>query len=124
MTQIGRGDLVGEIEVLAGGPRTANVFAEGPVTALRVPRDAVIAALEADSRAAMGLIEVLASRFREMMTEGGAVPEDKTGDMEALQGVAQFPARVKCAMLSWNVLEQAMNEGARPGEPIIVEDTV
>ena len=43
-----------------------RVVAEGPVTALRVPRDAVIAALEADSRAAMGLIEVLASRFREM----------------------------------------------------------
>jgi flavin reductase (DIM6/NTAB) family NADH-FMN oxidoreductase RutF len=65
VTQIGRGDLVGEIEVLAGGPRTANVHAEGPVRTLRVPRDAVIAALEADSRAAMGLIEVLASRFRE-----------------------------------------------------------
>jgi flavin reductase (DIM6/NTAB) family NADH-FMN oxidoreductase RutF len=65
VTQIGRGDLVGEIEVLAGGPRTANVHAEGPVRALRVPRDAVIAALEADSRAAMALIEVLAGRFRE-----------------------------------------------------------
>ena len=65
VTQIGRGDLVGEIEVLAGGPRTANVHADGPVRTLRVPRDAVIAALEADSRAAMGLIEVLASRFRE-----------------------------------------------------------
>ena len=65
VTQIGRGDLVGEIEVLAGGPRTANVHADGPVRTLRVPRDAVIAALEADSRAAMALIEVLASRFRE-----------------------------------------------------------
>jgi CRP-like cAMP-binding protein len=51
--------------VLAGGPRTANVHAEGTVRTLRIPRDALIAALEADSRAAMGLIEVLASRFRE-----------------------------------------------------------
>jgi hypothetical protein len=33
---------------------------------LRVPREAVIAALEDDARAAMGLIEVLASRFREL----------------------------------------------------------
>ena len=51
--------------MLAGGPRTANVHAEGPVRVLRVPREAVIAALEADARAAMALIEVLASRFRE-----------------------------------------------------------
>ena len=61
-----RGELVGEIQVLAGGPRTANVHAEGSVRMLRVPREAVIAALEADARAAMGLIEVLASRFREL----------------------------------------------------------
>ena len=64
-TRLGAGDLVGEIEVLAGGPRIANIHAEGPVRVLRVPRDALLVALEADSRAAMALIEVLASRFRE-----------------------------------------------------------
>jgi flavin reductase (DIM6/NTAB) family NADH-FMN oxidoreductase RutF len=66
LTQIVPGELVGEIQVLAGGPRTANVHAEGSARLLRVPREAVIAALEADARAAMGLIEVLASRFREL----------------------------------------------------------
>jgi flavin reductase (DIM6/NTAB) family NADH-FMN oxidoreductase RutF len=66
LTQIVPGELVGEIQVLAGGPRTANVHAEGSVRMLRVPREAVIAALETDSRAAMGLIEVLANRFREL----------------------------------------------------------
>ena len=66
LTQIVPGELVGEIQVLAGGPRTANVHAEGAVRLLRVPREAVIAALEADARAAMGLIEVLATRFREL----------------------------------------------------------
>ncbi len=49
--------------------------------------------------------------FRAMMTEGAPAPHDETGDIEALQGVAQFPARVKCAMLSWNVLQQALDEG-------------
>ena len=49
--------------------------------------------------------------FRGMMTEGGPAPEDGTGDIEALQGVARFPVRVKCAMLSWNVLQQALDEG-------------
>ena len=65
VTQSVAATLVGEIEVLAGGPRTANVHAEGPVRVLRVPREAVLAALEADSRAAMALIGVLAGRFRE-----------------------------------------------------------
>ena len=64
-TQLGAGDLVGEIEVLAGGPRIANIHAEGTVRVIRVPRDALLVALEADARAAMALIEVLASRFRE-----------------------------------------------------------
>ncbi len=64
-TRLVAGDLAGEIEVLAGGPRIANIHAEGDVRVLRVPRESLLVALEADSRAAIGLIEVLASRFRE-----------------------------------------------------------
>ncbi|MBI2884820.1 MAG: SUF system NifU family Fe-S cluster assembly protein [Candidatus Omnitrophica bacterium] len=30
------------------------------------------------------------------------------GDLESLAGVRKFPVRVKCAALSWNVLEQAL----------------
>ena len=60
----------------------------------------------------------LVRQFRGMMTEGGPTPQDETGDVEALQGVAQFPLRVKCAMLSWNVLQQALDEGeARVAAP-------
>ena len=32
------------------------------------------------------------------------------GDLEALAGVRKFPVRVKCAALSWNVVEQALKE--------------
>jgi len=32
------------------------------------------------------------------------------GDLEALAGVRKFPVRVKCAALSWNVVEQGLNE--------------
>ena len=31
------------------------------------------------------------------------------GDLEALSGVRKFPVRVKCAALSWNVVEQGLN---------------
>ena len=32
------------------------------------------------------------------------------GDLEALQGVVKFPVRIKCAVLSWNTLAQALTE--------------
>jgi flavin reductase (DIM6/NTAB) family NADH-FMN oxidoreductase RutF len=59
------GELVGEIAVLDGGPRTATVVADGPVRALEISRDVLMRTLEQDPRAATALIAVLASRFRE-----------------------------------------------------------
>ncbi|MDG5788919.1 SUF system NifU family Fe-S cluster assembly protein [Evansella sp. AB-P1] len=32
------------------------------------------------------------------------------GDIEALQGVAKFPARIKCATLAWKALEKGLDE--------------
>ena len=37
-------------------------------------------------------------------------PEVKMGDLEALQGVVKFPVRIKCATLSWNTLQQGLDE--------------
>ena len=62
---VASGELVGEIAVLDGGPRTATVTAEGPVRCIEVSRDQLMRTLEADPRAATALIAVLASRFRE-----------------------------------------------------------
>jgi flavin reductase (DIM6/NTAB) family NADH-FMN oxidoreductase RutF len=63
---LGPGELIGEIEVLdPGGGRIADIHAVGTVRAIAVSRDALLGALEADPRAAVALIEVLAARFRE-----------------------------------------------------------
>jgi flavin reductase (DIM6/NTAB) family NADH-FMN oxidoreductase RutF len=63
---LGAGDLIGEIEVLDPvGARIADIHAVGPVRCIAVTREALIAALAADPRAAVGLIEILAARFRE-----------------------------------------------------------
>ncbi|MGH3136664.1 MAG: flavin reductase [Gaiellaceae bacterium] len=63
---LGPGELIGEIEVLdPGGGRIADIFAVGSVRCLTVTRERLVAALEADPRAAIALIEVLAARFRE-----------------------------------------------------------
>ncbi|MDQ1438056.1 MAG: nitrogen fixation protein NifU [Acidimicrobiaceae bacterium] len=37
-------------------------------------------------------------------------PGVKLGDLEALQGVVKFPVRIKCATLSWNTLQQGLDE--------------
>jgi flavin reductase (DIM6/NTAB) family NADH-FMN oxidoreductase RutF len=63
---LGAGELIGEIEVLdPGGGRIADIHAEGPVRCLAISRPELLVALEADPRAAIALIEVLAERFRE-----------------------------------------------------------
>lgn len=48
------------------------------------------------------------------MLVDGAPPARELGDLEALQGVAKFPVRVKCALLSCKVLEEGIDE-ARNG---------
>ena len=52
--------------------------------------------------------------FREMMgSRGRGEPdEDTLGDAVALHGVAQFPARIKCALLSWVAAEDAIRRGS------------
>ena len=37
-------------------------------------------------------------------------PAVDLGDLEALAGVRKFPVRIKCAALSWNVVEQGLEE--------------
>lgn len=41
---------------------------------------------------------------------------DELGDFEALLGVRQFPVRVKCALLPWTTLDQALTELEAKGQ--------
>jgi nitrogen fixation NifU-like protein len=50
----------------------------------------------------------LATDFRGMM-EGTVEPtEEEFGDLVALKGVAKYPVRIKCAVLAWDVLQDAL----------------
>ena len=57
-------------------------------------------------------VRALVSRFRHMMSieEDGPEPDTSVplGDLEALQGVVKFPVRIKCAVLAWNTLTEAL----------------
>ena len=50
----------------------------------------------------------LLADFKRMMTEPEVEPAQDLGDLEAFQGVAKFPVRVKCATLAWHVLEDGL----------------
>lgn len=38
---------------------------------------------------------------------------DELGDVAALQGVAKFPARIKCATLAWKAMEQGVQNDSK-----------
>ena len=53
----------------------------------------------------------LAGIFSKMMLgEEFDVDKYDLGDVEALQGVAKFPARIKCATLAWKAMEKGVKE--------------
>lgn len=41
-----------------------------------------------------------------------ALTSTDLGDLEALRGVVKFPVRIKCATLSWNTLNQGIEDAA------------
>ncbi len=51
----------------------------------------------------------IVERVREMMR--GGEPDEDLGDVEALQGVSKFPVRIKCALLAWMALKDALENG-------------
>lgn len=48
-------------------------------------------------------------KVRAMLVDG-ALPDSELGDLQALEGVAKLPVRVKCALLSWNVLQDGLKQ--------------
>lgn len=47
--------------------------------------------------------------FHQLITTDIDPDLDRYGELAAFAGVRQFPQRVKCAMLGWRALEQALN---------------
>ncbi|MBA2528643.1 MAG: SUF system NifU family Fe-S cluster assembly protein [Euzebyales bacterium] len=101
---------------------------------LRVGQDGTIAALAYDGdgcsismASASAMTEAVAGRalsdaddlaegFRLMMHGEGVKREDDLLDGVAFQGVAKFPVRVKCALLGWMALKDAMTTYRHGGE--------
>ena len=59
--------------------------------------------------------------FHDLVTDETAEAPKMLGDLRLLQGVRKFPQRVKCAMLAWRAVEQALQQSA--GEATISTET-
>ena len=95
------------------GDRLAQVRFHGSGCAISQAAASMLAGrLEGTTRAEAGrIIEAMKS----LMQGGDPDRGPDLGDLEVLAGVRKFPVRVKCAALSWNVVEQGLKEHADGG---------
>jgi nitrogen fixation NifU-like protein len=61
-------------------------------------------------------VDQLSASVRGMLSGEVEPDEDEFGELVALKGVVKYPIRVKCAVLAWDVLQEALaGEGAADG---------
>lgn len=56
-------------------------------------------------------VEYCIEGFKKMMLENGeslAHQGEEFEDLDALEGVKKYPVRIKCALLAWNTLQEAL----------------
>ena len=89
------------------GGRVAEVTFEGQGCSISQASASMMT--EAVTGRAVDEAAALASDFRSMM--GGTLEpsEDEFGDLVALKGVVKYPVRIKCAVLAWDVLQDALD---------------
>ena len=55
----------------------------------------------------------MAESIKRLMAGDDAGDTDKLGDLVSLKGVVKYPVRIKCALLGWNTLLEALEEGGK-----------
>ncbi|WP_213424177.1 Fe-S cluster assembly sulfur transfer protein SufU [Bhargavaea massiliensis] len=56
----------------------------------------------------------MSKTFSDMMLGKDLDDSLDLGDIEALSGVSQFPARIKCATLAWKAMEKGVGDDVNP----------
>ena len=95
------------LRVALNGDRVADVSYEGVGCSISQASTSVMTDLVIGRTVAEAL--ALHEEFTEMMHSQGRMEpdEDRLEDAVAFIGVAQFPARVKCALLGWSAFKDA-----------------
>lgn len=63
-----------------------------------------------DAKEARELVESI----KRMMTGDEEGDPEAIGDLVSLKGVVKYPVRIKCALLGWNTLEEALDGNGSP----------
>ncbi len=92
------------------GEQVAEVTWEGRGCSISQASASMLADLVADEGLSRTEAVALIEGFREALRSRGKLELDEEvyGDAAALSGVSKFSARVKCAMLAWVALEDAI----------------
>ena len=116
----GRNPLCGDhltLYVKLAGDTVSDIRFEGNGCAIsKASASLMTAAVKGRSRAD---VEAMFERFHAMVT-GHAPPGEDLGKLSVFSGVAEYPARVKCASLAWHTLKAAL-EGRN--DPVSTENT-
>ncbi len=99
------GDEV-EVRVAVEGNQVAGVQVAGRGCAICTASGSILAEVLPGRR--LDETSSTVEAFRCLMHGQPTAPDIDLGDLEALSGVARFPVRVKCAMLPWVTLEDAL----------------
>jgi nitrogen fixation NifU-like protein len=100
------GDEV-RLNLALDGDRIAGVQVQGRGCAICTASGSMMAELVSGRSEAEA--DALAEAFRAVMHGQSVPPEVDLGDLEALEGVKKFPVRVKCALLPWITLIDALH---------------
>jgi nitrogen fixation protein NifU and related proteins len=112
-TAVGRNPLCGDkldVTLRMDGDRLADVRFEGQGCAISVASASLMS--EAVKGRRREEIEQLYQQVHALMT--GHPGGGDLGKLAALGGVAEFPARVKCASLCWHTLNAALHDTRTP----------
>jgi len=98
------------VYVRMNGERVEDIRFEGSGCAISTASASLMTeAVKGKERAA---VRQLFDRVHTLLTHYEAAPDAALGKLAALSGVREFPARVKCATLSWHTLNAALEHGA------------
>ncbi|MFV0372934.1 Fe-S cluster assembly sulfur transfer protein SufU [Microbacterium sp.] len=107
-------DVTVQARVSADGTRLLDVTWSGSGCSISQASASMLAALIDDDAGESGVarerVTALIDGFREALRSRGRLPldEETYADAAALSGVSKYSARVKCAMLAWVALEDAV----------------
>ena len=99
-----------ELETELREDGTITVRWTGDGCSISMASASVLSELAADSSVAQ-MLEIEGA-FHELMHSRGTMEADEgiLGDAAAFSGVSKFPARIKCALLSWMAFKDALNQ--------------